>query len=208
MTLPIRAILFDADGVIHRAPPFADRLFSAFGCPINAVDECISDIFAVERAALIGDGDYAVALKPILDKWAPGMSPIAFFEHWHTFGIDQRVLDLVQKLRHSGIYCALASNQERHRAKRMSEQLGYADAFDAEFYSCHVGHAKPSARFFEIILERTRLDPAATLFIDDLAENVAAAQSVGIHAIQFELPLSGSGATSLIGILENLGIPT
>jgi FMN phosphatase YigB (HAD superfamily) len=44
--------------------------------------------------------------------------------------------------------------------------------------------AKPDRRIFEILLQRHGLDPGTTVFVDDVAANVAAAQSVGIGAVR------------------------
>jgi len=45
--------------------------------------------------------------------------------------------------------------------------------------------AKPDPRIYRILLERYRLDPAATLFIDDVAHNVEGARAAGMEGILF-----------------------
>lgn len=45
--------------------------------------------------------------------------------------------------------------------------------------------AKPDPRIYEILFERNGLDPAACLFIDDSAANVAAARELGMTAHHF-----------------------
>lgn len=58
--------------------------------------------------------------------------------------------------------------------------------FDAVVISCEVGLAKPDPRIFRLGLERLGLPAAATLFVDDRADNVEAAARVGLQAFQFE----------------------
>ncbi|MBA4747493.1 MAG: HAD-IA family hydrolase [Sphingopyxis sp.] len=45
--------------------------------------------------------------------------------------------------------------------------------------------AKPDPVIFRLAIERFGIDPAGALFIDDVAANVAAAESVGINGHQF-----------------------
>ena len=45
---------------------------------------------------------------------------------------------------------------------------------------------KPEPRIYEILLERYGLDPAETLFIDDRAANIAAAEGLGIAGYLFD----------------------
>jgi len=50
------------------------------------------------------------------------------------------------------------------------------------------GVMKPDRRIFDILLRRYALDPAATLFIDDVAANVAAAAGLGLQVHRFRNP--------------------
>ena len=45
---------------------------------------------------------------------------------------------------------------------------------------------KPFAGFYQILLDRYRVDPAKAIFIDDNFRNVKAASSLGIHGIHFQ----------------------
>lgn len=47
---------------------------------------------------------------------------------------------------------------------------------------------KPDRKIFEILIGRTGLSPARTLFIDDSARNVRAAEKMGFRVIQFTSP--------------------
>ncbi len=47
---------------------------------------------------------------------------------------------------------------------------------------------KPFAGFYQILLDRYRVDPAKAIFIDDNFRNVKAASSLGIHGIHFQSP--------------------
>jgi putative hydrolase of the HAD superfamily len=113
---------------------------------------------------------------------------------------------LIAELRAMGVTCAIASNQQSYRATHMSERLGYAKHFDHEFYSCHLGHAKPSPDYFRAILAKGGFDPSRTLFLDDREHNVRGAQSVGIHGRHFELERVGDGGMALRAVLREFGL--
>ena len=73
----IRAILFDADGVIQHSTvaSIGQQLQRLTGLGPDQVDPCMREIFQVERAALIGQADFADALAPVLEKWrAPAVA--------------------------------------------------------------------------------------------------------------------------------------
>jgi putative hydrolase of the HAD superfamily len=57
---------------------------------------------------------------------------------------------------------------------------GVLDLADTVVLSCEVGFAKPDPRIYMIALRSVRADPADALFIDDTAEHVNAAQSLGM----------------------------
>jgi 2-haloacid dehalogenase len=50
------------------------------------------------------------------------------------------------------------------------------------------GVAKPDPRIYRLTIERCRLDPARTVFVDDSPVNVAAGRAAGLHALHFTSP--------------------
>jgi putative hydrolase of the HAD superfamily len=205
----IGAVLFDADGVIQRAPrDLHDRLTRLLGGAADAREACMADIFAAEAPALVGRADFALELAPIVARWRAACDAEAILTLWRTIEIDPSVLAVVADLRRAGVYCAIASSQERHRARYMSKQLGYGTLFDAEFYSCDLGCAKPDRRFFAEIVRRATLVPERTLFLDDRIEHVEAARACGLRAVQFVLGEIGSGGPPLRTVLAAFGLPT
>jgi putative hydrolase of the HAD superfamily len=74
------------------------------------------------------------------------------------------------------------------------------DEFDTFFSSCYLGLRKPDRRIYEVTLDVLQRDPEEVAFIDDRAENVAAAASLGIHGIRYE------GSQQLADVLTGLGV--
>ena len=66
--------------------------------------------------------------------------------------------------------------------------------------SAEEGVIKPDPRIYQIVLERTGLEPADLLFVDDSAANIAAADALGFHTHHFTDP------TALRPVIERLGL--
>ncbi len=54
--------------------------------------------------------------------------------------------------------------------------------------SAKVGCKKPEPRIYDLLLSTFQLNPSETLFIDDLEDNIAAAEKKGIVGIPFKSP--------------------
>ena len=65
--------------------------------------------------------------------------------------------------------------------------LGKDDFFRNIFLSYEMHLAKPDSMFFKTALEKTKLKPDETLFIDDSLINCEAARSLGIHAAHYTI---------------------
>ena len=63
---------------------------------------------------------------------------------------------------------------------------GFYDMFEAVYASNKMGVSKPNRDFYQYILRSEGVKPEDTVFIDDVEENVIAAEKLGIHAILFK----------------------
>ncbi len=66
--------------------------------------------------------------------------------------------------------------------------LDFEDVFDEMIISAEVGLMKPDPRIYRLALEKTGVQPAESVFLDDVLINVEAARSLGMSAIQFTQP--------------------
>jgi HAD superfamily hydrolase (TIGR01509 family) len=72
------------------------------------------------------------------------------------------------------------------------------DLFDATVISGDVGLHKPQPEIYRMACERLGIEPAEAVFVDDLRENVAGAEAIGMAAVLHR------EATATIGQLEGL----
>lgn len=67
-------------------------------------------------------------------------------------------------------------------------RFGFLDRFADVVVSGEVGLVKPDPRIYRLAIERCRLAPARTVFVDDLPANVEAARAAGLHGLHFTTP--------------------
>jgi putative hydrolase of the HAD superfamily len=93
---------------------------------------------------------------------------------------DDRMVDVVRRLRRAGPKTALLSNSwgatgyERDR---------FPDLFDDVVISAEVGVRKPEAEIYLLAARRLGVDPAECVFVDDLEQNVEGARAVGMTGL-------------------------
>jgi 2-haloacid dehalogenase len=134
--------------------------------------------------------------------WAEGVSVLvaehpefepqirAYYERWRDMlgGPITETVEVLADLRHSGVRLFGLSNwsSETFAVARHLPEYDFLDWFDGIVISGDVGICKPDPAIFRYLLERYRLDPSRTLFVDDLALNIDAAQALGLPAVRFE----------------------
>jgi 2-haloacid dehalogenase len=64
-------------------------------------------------------------------------------------------------------------------------RFGFLEWFDGMVVSGEVGMRKPDHGIYRLLLERYRIEPSTTLFIDDLPENLAPAEALGLTGLRF-----------------------
>jgi 2-haloacid dehalogenase len=113
--------------------------------------------------------------------------------------IDEGV-GVLREVKAAGLRCLALSNMEPSTFAIRRTRFAFMDWFDGLVISGIEGVAKPDRRIFQILLRRYRLDPAATVFIDDSPANVEAARGLGLAAVRY------TSAGQLRGRLRSLGL--
>lgn len=104
-------------------------------------------------------------------------------EGWYKVDLIDDVVDAIDRLRKSGRRVALVTNNDRREFTRIAPDLDLDAMFDVVIFSSDVGVAKPGARIFLHAMKEVGVDPDESLFIDDLAKNVDAAVTLGMHGV-------------------------
>ncbi len=198
-------MLWDADGVLQHLPAgWEASMRPVVAHLVDDVDGFLAEAFEAERPALAGRARWVEVLPVLLERWGLADSYDDAMQVWLTIEPVVETQDVVRALRRHGIRCCLATNQDEHRGRHMQETLGYADLFDATFYSYELGVAKPDPGYFTAVLDRLDAPADQVLFVDDNRANVEAARTVGLHAEQWHVD---DGQPALRDHLARHGLP-
>ena len=93
---------------------------------------------------------------------------------------DEAMIEAVKRARSGGVRTGLISNSWGHGRYDRST---FPELFDGVVISGEVGLHKPQPEIFEMGAEKVGLEPSDCVFVDDLRENCAGAEAVGMTAV-------------------------
>lgn len=141
------------------------------------------------ETGLISDDQF---LTEILPFTPPGTDADTLRDAWNAMliGIPAKRLAWLEGLRHDFRVGLLSNTNGIHLAwvyRHLEEVHGVWNFeeryFDHVFYSHHIGAKKPDVACFEMVLDSLNIAAEHILFVDDLEENVRAADSRGMQAV-------------------------
>ncbi|HVN42180.1 MAG TPA: HAD family phosphatase [Steroidobacteraceae bacterium] len=178
----VRNIVFDVGGVLLRLryQPFIDYLASA-GVDLSDLPTWLAtvDLAAHERGEISGQellGRIAATAPRPLDRAELEARWLDMFERW------DEMFTLARGLMPDYRVYLLSNIGDLHWA-HIDERYGVGQLVHGACASFRVGAVKPDPRIYRAAERLFDLDPAATVFIDDLAGNVAGARECGWQAI-------------------------
>lgn len=189
MTAPrvIRNVVFDVGGVLVRLryQPFIEYLVGA-GVDLSDLPAWLAkvDLSAHERGEISAEtllGRVAATAQRPLD-------PAELRARWlDMFDRSHEMFDLARGLMDDYRVYLLSNVGELHW-QYLDRQYGLETLVHGVVASFRVGAVKPNPEIYLEAERRLGLDPATTVFIDDLAENVAGAEARGWRGIHHETP--------------------
>jgi putative hydrolase of the HAD superfamily len=108
---------------------------------------------------------------------------------------------LLHRLHDAGHALFYLSNMPAPYAEHLEANHDFIGLFRAGIFSSRVNLIKPERAIFEHAVQLFRIDPARTLFIDDVAHNVAAARDAGWQALHFRDAADCEGELVTRGLL-------
>jgi putative hydrolase of the HAD superfamily len=155
------------------------------------------DLLTLFEKGAVSEMDFYVNAKDLLESTAS-------FEEFFTvygdvFALNQPVLELYRRLR-PGFKMALLSSTDIMRWTFIKRRFPEILIFDHYVLSFDMGVMKPDPLVYREALNLTGSGPGTAVFIDDLPENVAGAERMGIQGIVF------SSAAELETDLARLGV--
>jgi len=92
---------------------------------------------------------------------------------------------LLRRLHGEGRRLHFLSNMPHPYADHLEREHAFIGCFESGVISARVGQIKPEPGIFATAARRFGAEPHELLFIDDVADNVRAAQRAGWHALHF-----------------------
>ena len=120
----------------------------------------------------------SIGLSWSYDEWTHAWAEI--------YTIHQVGHALFLQLHRAGRRVAILSNLAEYNVTAIEQR--FPDFFSVtqdNFFSFELGLHKPDPRIYETVCQALRMEPSQCVFLDDDAENVEGAQSVGMQAYHF-----------------------
>lgn len=127
----------------------------------------------------------------------------AYHERWEEMipGAIEETVAILAELRALGIRLLALTNWSHETFPIALRRFAFLEWFEGIVVSGHELLVKPDPAIFKLLIDRYRLDPASTVFIDDSVRNVEAAVAQGLRGIHFQ------SAGDLRLRLQDLGMP-
>ena len=200
----MHAVLFDVGGVLERVGP--PEWLDSWRRRLRLSElEFEAALARVDPDDLAETGDFTEAEMRASYAQALGLSPVqaddlmADLWNWYCGEPDEELIAYVRGLRprmKTGILSNSGDGARREEARR----YGFPELVDDIVYSHEVGLAKPDPAIYHLACERLGVEPARTVFVDDVPVNVKSASRLGLHAVLHRATASTIAAVdSLIG---------
>ena len=188
-----KVVLFDLFGVLTEPQPTAgkEELLAAAGIVGTADGEAFWTSYwdrrpPYDRAAVSAE-EYWQSVGADLDTTFPADMIAALIAadcgSWRR--MDPAMIALLERLAAGGQTIGLLSNIPEELAADLLLRHRWFELFAVTGFSCRIGAVKPEPEAFHWCLTELGVDAADVLFIDDRAENIAAAEAVGMRAKLF-----------------------
>ena len=175
----IKNILFDCDGVLY------SDLEAVFGQVSKRMTKYISnklDLDLVKAKELQRDyfQKYNTSLNGLMIHH--DIPPEEFLEYVHDIDLSFMEKDLIlrNELENIDLNKFVFTNGSRAHVKNIVKTLGIEDQFkdifdivDAKY------HPKPEAKAFDLMVDKFKIDPKETLYIEDIAKNLSIGKERG-----------------------------
>lgn len=175
----IKNVIFDVGGVLLEWNP--SKFLENLNLPQSFAEVFESLLWATHDGGLLSREDVINKLPSHLDKeifsycvanLAKQLQPIS------------EMIDLFHTLRRLGYKVFILSNMPYELHQELAQLHDFFKHPEGEIFSYQVKAVKPQPQIYQALLQKYKLYPEETVFIDDRLDNIIAAKSLKIHGIQ------------------------
>ena len=175
----IKNILFDLDGVLYQ------DLEAVFGQVSKNMTKYISNKLNIDldKAKELQTNyfhKYNTSLSGLMIHH--DINPEDFLKYVHDIDLSFMKKDLVlrNELENLKIKKFIFTNGSKEHARNITKHLGIDDLFDGLFDIVDAEFSpKPTAKAFDLMVKKFKIDPKETLYIEDIAKNLSIGKEKG-----------------------------
>lgn len=104
-----------------------------------------------------------------------------FFDMLMPIWKNVQILEDIAKTKKYKLY--ILSNFHKDAIEEMKHRYRFFDYFDDGLISCYCNLLKPDSAIYQHLIDKFKIDPKETIFIDDTEINVVNAEKLGIKGI-------------------------
>ncbi len=195
----IKTLVFDIGNVVWAYEPLQKKLFSAWAKLLNLNYDTFYQrylgVYKLLETDKLNLSDYFLSQN---------LDPKPFFKILNSLYSSKNfkkylfkdTLVLISDLKKRGYQVGYLSNAENYHYPLIHQRLN--PLFNFGITSWQTKIRKPDPRIFTQIFKYTDSLPSEVIFIDDIEENVIAAQNYGLYALHFQNPQKLLSDLSLI----------
>jgi epoxide hydrolase-like predicted phosphatase len=130
----------------------------------------------------------------------------AYGRFWRTTapGVHWMVVHKMRELKERGLRIGLLTNNVKEFGENWRAMFPIEEICEDVVDSSHVGIRKPERAIYELTCTRLGIAPGDAVFVDDNADNIAAARDFGMEAVHFVEPWKA--LAELDEVLERRGV--
>jgi HAD superfamily hydrolase (TIGR01509 family) len=198
----VDALLFDLGGVIMDID--FNRAFATWGRHAGCAPQLLAtrfradDVYERHERGECSAAEFFASLRTSLDI---DISDAQFVEGWAEILVGEMpgvASLLVRAARHAPLY-GFSNTNSAHVACFSPKFDSLLSHFQQIFYSYNIGHRKPDAEAYDVVIKAIGKPAGRIMFFDDLAENVDGASKRGLIAVQVRSPQCIADALDAIG---------
>ena len=175
----IKNILFDLDGVLYQ------DLEAVFGQVSKKMTEYISkklnlDLKKAKELQTNYFHKYNTSLNGLMIHH--DIVPEEFLKYVHDIDLSFMKNDLIlrEELENLKVKKFIFTNGSKEHANNITSHLGINDLFDGLFDIVDAEYSpKPTAKAFDLMIEKFKINPKETLYIEDIAKNLSIGKERG-----------------------------
>ena len=175
----IKNILFDCDGVLYQ------DLEAVFGQVSKKMTEYISkklniDLIKAKELQTNYFHKYNTSLNGLMIHH--DIPPREFLDYVHDIDLSflEKDKTLRYELENTKLNKFVFTNGSKEHVKNITTHLGIDDQFDGVFDIVDAEyHPKPESKAFDLMVQKFKIDPNETLYIEDIAKNLSIGKERG-----------------------------